>query len=394
MDKHLLFSIRGNVKDITRKLNYGSVPKRLREEYEKNGYELSDDEHIFVLAQYRLIGSNMWEFYDEIEEYNHKIRKENGKLNIYDMDKPKEEELGTEKTKEDELGIEKQKEQERTRKSKSPFEINRIKALGIGKNILRSLGLFVIPSILIWFGLDIFGPPPFIIMISLILTTGIIAIIVGIYSGLSSKTMTSGVISGFVATFIGSLIVILLISSVTGAGTNQETEEPIEQEWEAERIGRFFGYFLSTGIIGGTSAALGNSITSNVNIVKNYVCSNCGQENLDYNESSYLFSIIGPTDEMMRNLTDEETPIWEPLKDIYEKNGYPLSEDQHVYIEVVKNGKIWTLYDEIKGYYHEIRKEKERLNIYNKNQCPNCGAEFVKIEKKGISTVVEEVERI
>lgn len=99
-------------------------------------------------------------------------------------------------------------------------------------------------------------------------------------------------------------------------------------------------------------------------------------------DKQYLFSFRRDTKDVVENLNDEDTPIWEPLKDKYEEEGYPLSNNEHISVKVVKSSKAWELYDEIKGYNHRIIKEKGNLNVYKLEKSKKVKEEKRKADKE------------
>jgi len=75
-----------------------------------------------------------------------------------------------------------------------------------------------------------------------------------------------------------------------------------------------------------------------------------------------IFSI----EENVENITDglDEENVSNELRDRYEEENYRLSRDENLSLDVIQKGESWNLYDEDKGYDHEIRKENQTLNIY------------------------------
>ncbi len=75
-----------------------------------------------------------------------------------------------------------------------------------------------------------------------------------------------------------------------------------------------------------------------------------------------LFSI----EEKVENITDEldDQNVSKELRKRYEEEGYELSSDENISIIVLQEGDSWNLYDEEKGYDHEIREENGTLNVY------------------------------
>jgi len=78
-----------------------------------------------------------------------------------------------------------------------------------------------------------------------------------------------------------------------------------------------------------------------------------------------LFSIEQDIEDIT-NYLDNQT-VSEELRESYENEGYPLSDDENVSITAEKKGERWDLFDENKGHSYEIEKENEKLNIYDNN---------------------------
>lgn len=76
-----LFSIERNIRNIMSDLDEGSISERYRDKSEEEGYTLSREEHVFVTVKEE---GERWKLRDEIEGYNHNIRKENEKLIVYE----------------------------------------------------------------------------------------------------------------------------------------------------------------------------------------------------------------------------------------------------------------------------------------------------------------------
>jgi len=89
MAKQRLFRITLSIsQDVTSNLNNGRIPKRLKDEYEKRGYTLSNDEHISIRMKKE---NKAWELYDETKGYHHRIEYKNlgAKLSVYGIQKTK-----------------------------------------------------------------------------------------------------------------------------------------------------------------------------------------------------------------------------------------------------------------------------------------------------------------
>ncbi|MBS3781565.1 MAG: ABC transporter permease [Candidatus Thermoplasmatota archaeon] len=82
-------------------------------------------------------------------------------------------------------------------------------------------------------------------------------------------------------------------------------------------------------------------------------------------KDKFLFNI----EKNIENITDDmdNETVSDELRESYEIEGYPLSDDENISITAEKKGKKWNLYDENKRYNHEIKKENEELNIYDNN---------------------------
>ncbi len=77
----------------------------------------------------------------------------------------------------------------------------------------------------------------------------------------------------------------------------------------------------------------------------------------------FLFDIEQNVENITNDLDNQTVP--EELRVSYETEGYALSDDENVSITAEKKGERWELYDENQGYIHEIKKENEKLNIYD-----------------------------
>lgn len=74
-----LFSIEENIEHIGGNLNDKNISKQLTDRYKESGYPLSENVSISVLEN-----GEVWEINDENKGDSYEVRKENGKLNIYE----------------------------------------------------------------------------------------------------------------------------------------------------------------------------------------------------------------------------------------------------------------------------------------------------------------------
>ncbi len=82
--REYLFSIEENLDIITDNLDNENISRHLRDRYNEEGYTLSENENVSISV---LENGKEWNLKDKNEGYNHQIKKEDGKLNIYPEEK-------------------------------------------------------------------------------------------------------------------------------------------------------------------------------------------------------------------------------------------------------------------------------------------------------------------
>lgn len=82
--REYLFTIGDNIDSVTDNLDNENISKHLRNRYNEEGYTLSENENVSISVKEN---SKEWNLKDKNEGYNHLIKKEDGKLNIYPKEK-------------------------------------------------------------------------------------------------------------------------------------------------------------------------------------------------------------------------------------------------------------------------------------------------------------------